>query len=181
MQWWLIGGLLCGGLAVAAVVGLILLGRIDTRNRQRTLEKGEPTVGWIIQANNNLFEEGHMDYPALVLISPDEETANDEEFMTDLAGRIMELKGERGGDEDEEFVSGLVTDERYREGKRDRLPKSFAGRRKVYAAHAMIYREDLPGGKLDRPSVRLSVIWDEPGSLISTRPHRRKERRDEEY
>src|SRR3954470_12321806 len=82
-MWWWIGGVGCAGLTVVAVVGLLLLARIDTRNRERTLGRGEPTIGWIIQANNNLFEAGHMDYPALVLISPDEETANDEEYMTD--------------------------------------------------------------------------------------------------
>ena len=178
--WWVLG-FVCAALVIGAVTLVVYLSVKESRARQHVLENGEPTVGWVVQANTALFEKGNMDYPALVLISPDPETADDEEFMTGLAERIMDLKGEEGDDEDEEFVSGLVTDERYREGKRDKLPKSFTGGRKVYLAHIWVVRDHLPRGKIDRSYVHCSVVWDEPGTMIVTRPHRKKgRRRDEE-
>src|SRR5262249_27826616 len=146
--------------------------------------EGEPTIGWLVQANSDLFEEGLMDLPALVLISPDEEVANDEAFMTDLADRIMELKGtdpDDCDDEDEAFVAELMADETYVEGKRARLPQRFARGRKVYLVHIFVYRDHLPGGRIRQRRIRCAVIWDDPKSLICTRPSaRRRRRRDED-
>ena len=48
-------------------------------------------------------------------------------------------------DEDEAFVAELMADETYVEGKRDKLPKGFAGGRTVYLAHIFVYRDHLPG------------------------------------
>jgi hypothetical protein len=168
-----------GVVVLLAGVGVASLMVLEKRNRKHILENGQATIGWIVQANKALFEDGLMDNPALVLLSPDEELANDEAFMTDLAARILELKGVECDDPDERFVSSLVTDERYVEGKRVRLPRSFTGKREVYLAHIFIYRDDLPRKKLDGPAVPCSVIWDEPRSLICTRPGLSRKRRGE--
>jgi hypothetical protein len=174
------------GLAILAAAGIAVYIWHEAEKKKHTLGRGEATIGWLVQANSLLFQRGPMDHPALVLISPDKDTANDEEFMVELAGRVMELKGTHGRDRDEQYVSRLVTDEDYVEGKRDQLPKSFAGRSNVYAAHVMIHREHLPERKLDGPMIHLCVIWDEPRSLICTRPapeprQSRRERDDEDY
>jgi hypothetical protein len=110
-------------------------------------------------------------YPAFVLLSPDRETASDEEFMTDLAEQIMELKGEDCDDADEQLVSELVTDEKYRAGKRDKPPRSFTEGREVYVAHIIIFREHLPEQKLTEPFVHCQVDWEEPGTLVVSIPH----------
>jgi hypothetical protein len=176
-------GWVCIGLTVAAVIVIVIANMSEKKARDYTMRHGDPTIGWIVQANNALFEEGVLDYPALVLISKDEDTANDEAFMTELAEDIMDLKGVDCDDDDEEFVSGLVTDETYVAGKRDKVPKAFCGRPNVYLAHIYIYREHLPKKRLTQKYVCCQVVWDEPGTLICTRPwkgRKKRDRRDED-
>src|SRR5690349_15663033 len=95
MEWllWLLGGVCCGAVVIAVVGVLAWIMIADSRQKKRTLGAGERVTAWLVQANMKLFEDGWLDLPALVLISPDEETAADKEFMLDLADRIMELKG----------------------------------------------------------------------------------------
>jgi hypothetical protein len=177
--WWALG---CGGLVLLAVAVLACLAVIDRKRTKRVLDEGDHTTGWLVQANSNLFEEGMMDLPALVLISPDRETARDGEFMMALAEQIMELKGIDPDEceDDEAVVAELMSDETYVEGKRDRLPKRFAGGREVYLAHIFVSRDHLPGKRIKGPRLPCAVIWDDPKSLVCTRPVSRKERRREE-
>lgn len=180
--WWLLG-LGCGGLLLLGLAVVVYLAILDKKRKNRVLREGEHTIGWLVQANMNLFEKGFMDLPALVVISPDKETANDKEFMTDLADQIMELKGvdpDECADEDEAFVAELMADETYVEGKRDKLPKRFTQGRKVYLAHIFVYRNDLPGEKIVGRRIPCAVIWDDPKSMICTRPAPRRQRPQED-
>ena len=172
-------GSVCIGLVVIACAGVGYLIVQDRRANAYTLRHGRPAIGWLVQANNALFEPGDQDLPALVLVSPDDRTAEDEAYMTDLAGRVMALKEVECDDEDDAFVSRLTTDELYRTGKVDRLPRSFTGSREVYAAHIFIYRDDLPGKRLRGPRVDCLIVWDEPGTLVRTRPKDDDGRADE--
>jgi hypothetical protein len=180
-MWWTVGWS-CGGLVVLAVVVLSILAVRDNKKKTRVIEEGEHTTAWLVQANTSLFEKGWMDLPALVLISPDRETAGDEELMTDLAGRIMELKGTdpEECEEDDAFVAGLMASERYIEGKRDRLPRRFAQGRTVYLAHIYVYRDHLPDKRIQEQRIPCAVIWDDPQSLVCTRPAAPKEGGGEE-
>ena len=181
--WWILG-LACVGLVVLAFIGLVILMIIDKKRSNRVLSQGEHTTGWLVQANTALFEKGVVDMPALVLISPDRETLDDEEFLAGLAGRVMDLKGVNPGDcddDDEAFVAALLSDETYVEGKRDRLPKSFTEGRKVYLAHLFVYRDHLPGQRLGRRRrLDCAVLWDDPKAPICTRPWARKRRHEDE-
>src|SRR5882724_2219027 len=87
-------GITIGVLMVLAVIGGIILSIKLNKRRDRVLKEGEKTHGWLVQANNELFEKGDSDMPALIVISPDEETNDDAEFMTKLAEEIMDVKGE---------------------------------------------------------------------------------------
>lgn len=180
MIYGLVCGSICLGLVVLAVGFVIYANIADARKRRYVVENGSPAKGWLIQANMSLFEKGSMDLPALVLVSPNKRVEDDEEFMTDLAQRIMELKEVECDDEDEAFVSNLVTDELYVEGKMDRLPESFAGRHEVYAAHIFVYRDDLPGKRIRGRYLPCSIIWDEPGTMICTRPQHKADRYEDE-
>jgi hypothetical protein len=182
--WWALG-LGCGGLLVLGVIVVAYFNIRDRKNRERAIAEGEHTVGWLVQANANLFQEGVMDLPALVLLSRDKETVKDEAFMTELADRIMALKGvdpSECGDKDEACVAELMSDETYIEGKRDLLPRRFANGRQVYLAHIVIYRDHLPKKRITSNRIPCTILWDEPKSMICTRPVTRKvRRRDEQY
>lgn len=179
-MWMWIGGSICGVLVVAAIILIVVLNIKESKKKRQTLEDGDHTTAWLVQANNKLFEDGIMDQPGLVLISPDKATSQDEELMTDLAERIMDLKGEDPDDLDdkaERKIAELMLDETYIEGRRDKLPKSFTQGKEVYLAHIYIYRDHLPGKKLKRRRIPCAVIWDDPESLICTRPATKKDRR----
>jgi hypothetical protein len=176
---WIILGLGCVGLVLAMIALVVYANVHERRGIAYVKEHGSPTIGWIVQANDNLYQDGQMpSYPAFVLISPDKETASHEEFMTNLAGEIMELKGEECEDEDEQRISKLVTDEKYGEGKRDRLPQSFTEGREVYLAHIIIFRDHLPKQKLTESFVHCQVVWNEPGTLVISIPGPKKPNRN---
>lgn len=178
-----IWGWVCVGLVIVAVVFIAVVNLKIANARKYTIANGDPVIGWLVQANNNLFEAGNQDYPALVLISPDPKSADDEEYMTELAEDIMAIKGVDCDDEDEEFVSSLVTDERYIEGKRTKLPKSFTDRPNIYLCHVYIFRDDLPKKRLTQNYVCCSIIWDEPKTMICSRPwksRKKPKRRDDD-
>jgi hypothetical protein len=180
--WWVLG-LGCGGLLLVAGALVVYLAVIDRRNKNRVLGEGEHTVGWLVQANLDLYGDGFMDLPALVLISPDGETANDRQLMTELAEAIMDLKGtdpHKCDEKDDAFVAKLMSDETYVEGKRHKLPKRFARGRTVYLAHIFVYRDHLPGKKIRGQRIPCAVIWDDPRAPICTRPTTKKERRQED-
>ncbi|MDB5309505.1 MAG: hypothetical protein JWO38_3707 [Gemmataceae bacterium] len=178
--WWIVG-FGCGGLVLLAVAGVVYLAILDSRKKKRALDEGESTTGWLVQANSKLFEDGMMDLPALVLISPDPGTAKDEDLMTDLAERIMELKGADPDDcatDAEAKIAGWMSDETYVEGRRDELPRSLTGGKEVYLAHIFVYRDHLPEKRIEGPKIPCVVIWNDPKSLICTRPLTRQERRN---
>jgi hypothetical protein len=162
-----------------AVLGVTLKLR-EHRRRDRVIADGSHTTGWLVQAHQNIFDEGSMDEAGLVLVSPDPEVAEDREFMTELAEKVMELKGTDPDDCDtkgEARVAELMADETYVEGKRDRLPKSFTGGKEVYLAHVYIYRDHLPGKKLTRRRVPCAIVWDDEAAMICSRPPSKKEKR----
>lgn len=181
-----IWGWVCIGLSIVGVAFVVYAVIRDNKRKAYTLENGEHTHGWLVQANNALFKEGNMDAPALVVISPDAETNDDEEFMTELAERIMELKSESGRvigrTKSERAVSKLMADETYVEGKQDKLPAELTGEREVYLVHIYIYRDHLPDKRLDGPKIPCAIIWGESDQMVCTRPEerRRRKRRDED-
>ena len=80
-------GSLCSGF-ILLVVGFLIWGVWREKKLKRYAEdNGDPTIGWIVQANENLYKKGTADYPAFVLVSPDNDTANDAEYMVGLAER----------------------------------------------------------------------------------------------
>jgi hypothetical protein len=180
--WWVLG-LSCGGLVLLALAGLVYLVIRDHQIAKRVIAEGEHTTGWLVQANVKLFQNGIVDLPALVLLSPDKAVANDKELLTDLAERIMELKGTDPADcddKDDAFVSELMRDEKYIEGKRDLLPKGFAQGRVVYLAHLYVYRDHLPGKRVTGHQLPCAVVWDDLKLPICTRPPTQGDRRREE-
>jgi hypothetical protein len=163
-------GWVCVALTVVAVAFVAYVAVTESKRRKYTLENGAKTHGWLVQANAALFEPGNANNPALVVISPDARTNDDEEFMTDLAERIMELKGEEGETKAERKVARLMADETYISGKRDELPAEFTDGKTVFLVHIMIYRDHLPGKKIEERKIPCAIVWDEPGTLVCTRP-----------
>ena len=170
-------------MVIAVIVGIIMNSKLN-KERDRILEEGEHTHGWIVQANDELFKKGDSDMPALIVVSPDEETNDDEEFMTELTESISTLKGQDPddvADAGEAKVAELMADESYVEGRRDKLPKSFTDGKKVYLVHVYVFREHLRNKRLSsNPKLPCAIVWDEPESLVCSRPMSKKKRKRED-
>ena len=50
-------------IVLAVIVGIILNAKLN-KQRDRVLDEGEHTHGWLVQANDELFEKGDSDMPA---------------------------------------------------------------------------------------------------------------------
>jgi hypothetical protein len=128
--------------------------------------RGTPAIGWIIQANNQLYRSYSDDgsiaefAQALVIHGPGADEIDP--FVAELARRVASLKDTTPDDPDLQRVAEWVTDEKARPEVRHRLPESLTEGREAYLVHVFVYRKWLPGKTLSHPFVRVLMIWNEP-------------------
>jgi hypothetical protein len=179
------------GLGIAVLIGTLIQMRFSDalkRRRDRVLRLGDRTHGWLIHVWAPYYSKGDSqysvsktvfeardpdcaDFRTLIIISPDADTNEDAEFMTELAEDIAAIR-KRSLDrlyEDEARVQDLLRIDCYREGRRNKLPKSLTDGRTVFLAHLYVFREHLPNALNGDRRILCSIIWDEHG-LICSRP-----------
>jgi hypothetical protein len=162
MLWWILG-LACIGFVGLAVAFLIHLERVEKSRRQHVFANGTAVIGWLVQANNALFQPGTSGDPAQVLISfPGDRAASIEE-LADLAERVARLKSARPADAVEKQVTRLVRDETYRPTERYLLPREFTGGLEVYSVHIYVERNLLPEGRITTPYFHCVAIPGDEG------------------
>lgn len=170
--WWWVGWG-CGGVTLlfaCCIAGLII---VDIRKKNRAIRLGDHTFAWLVYAKEDFFVPGWRDDFALVVVSPETLTGDDERRMADLADRVLAIRAtppEKVYGTDKNAVFELMRDLTYVEGKRDRLPDSITDGREVYLAHLYVYREHLPTRCITSPRIPCAILWHEPNSLICTRP-----------
>jgi hypothetical protein len=158
---------------IALVVWAIVNSRLQEK---RTLERGKRLLGWIVQANSDLYDAGSVDAPAQILVSFDAKSDPPDDFMEQLAERVAALKGKEPETGVEAEVAALVNDERYRPYQRSLLPARFTGGKEVYSLHVRVRREYLPAGKIKHSYVRCCVIDDEEKSRPLMLPYEPKDK-----
>jgi hypothetical protein len=187
MAWWMILGSICLVLFVAAVVFLVVIGMREKKREEKVRAEGVPTLGWIVQANNVLWEEGSGDNAAQILITFDEELKDDPERMLELALKLGRLKSEPPEDDMEEEIAQLVIDETARFSTRYKLPRKFTGGPVVYSIAVMVRRKYLPEGKITLPYIHCVGLPGKDGGAVymteypdedDDRPRRRRRRDD---
>jgi len=160
----------CGSVCVGVVVLVALLGTVlsiqAARHERYVTEKGQPVLGWIVQANAALYQPGESNRPAQVLITFDPAVGDPAAVLAGIAARVAALKGEAPRDPVEAEVARLVNDESYRPYERVLLPAAFTGGPEVYSAHVWVNRELLPAGVLDLPYVRCRAVKDDEQSRV---------------
>ncbi|HEX3150977.1 MAG TPA: hypothetical protein VHR66_23055 [Gemmataceae bacterium] len=187
MLWWILGAI-CSLLVVVALLFLAIHMIRSSRHEADVRENGEPVVGFIVQANNVLWQKGYGDNAAQILITFDRELADDPEQMLKLARRLGKLKSKPPRDDMEEEIAQLVIDETARFSTRYRLPKKFTGGPTVYSIAVMIYRRFLPDRRITLPYVYcVGLPGDDGGAVYMTEypddydgrpPARRRRHRD---
>lgn len=186
MLWWILGGL-CILLVAAAVVIVAVITVRYARHEREVMEHGEAIRGWIVQANNVLWEEGREDNAAQILITFDRDLQHDSERMLELALKLGRLKEGQPADRMEAEIAQLVIDETARFSTRGKLPMRFTGGPTVYSTAVMVRRKYLPDGKISLPYVHcLALPGDDGGEVIMTEypdederpPRTRRQRRD---
>src|SRR5262249_11096652 len=127
--------------------------------REHVLQAGAQTVAWVIEETLKPDKRGAF---CLAAISPDYETAHDQEFMADLIGRIGRLQGLAAGDgadRDVALVSALVADAESFRWMRAPLPDGFTAGKTVYLAHLFIDFQHLPPDLRFLAPVPCAVVW----------------------
>lgn len=164
MLWWILG-FVCIGLLCLAVIGLVLTARAERQRYQHVMAEGVSAIGWLVQANNILFQPGDSSAPAQVLLSFEGQRAADLDQLAEIARRIGRLKSAPPADALEEEVAKLVTDEAYRPTVRHRLPEEFTGGLEVHSAHVWIDRSLLPEGRITQPYIHCKAIPGDEGMV----------------
>lgn len=138
-------------------ISMHLLSIIEKWHRQHVLNKGEPMIGWIVQANPALDEPlPSGGAPAQVLISfPRHFNGAAFEELEEIANRLGRLKFRTSGlTKVERKAARLVNDEGYQPGIRLQLPLEFTNGLVVYSVHVWIERSLLPERCLTRPYIQ---------------------------
>jgi hypothetical protein len=181
-----------GILIVAVVVGfgvLMVIGRYmmaqDAKKQARVLEEGEPVLGWVIMANKILYEADDIDDSSatFVLIAKDPEVGNDEDYMTALVEEVKEIiesESRALETDDEHEVHDYLQSHKYIEGAKLKIPKSITQGKVVYLCHLFVFRKDLPRRKIAGHTIHCAICWDQPGTMICSRPAPKKKRRKDD-
>jgi hypothetical protein len=172
-----IWGWICVSIVIL-LAGVIIYYAIVIKNLEKRHEaEGELMVGWIVQANNILYQPGSMASWAQILVAFDEPEFPDPHASV-LALSFAELKDGQATTADEKKIAKLVRDERAMPNERFRLPKTYTRGREIYSMHVMVERYLLPKGYLHLPFVRVSVIRDDANSRVLMRKYKKSDLQD---
>lgn len=155
-------------IGTALIVGFTLWRTVTAaRRRSQTLADGVRVVGWLVQANNLLFQPGNASAPALLLISFE---SPDGTGLERLAAEVARLKSEQPKTGIEKAVATLVRDETYRPEVRVKLPADFTGGIEVYAVNVWIERGFLPEGRLTQGRIVCRALPGHTGPVLMDPP-----------
>ncbi|MCC9602282.1 hypothetical protein LOC67_17140 [Stieleria sp. JC731] len=107
------------------------------------------TIVWgrIIQANGLLFESGEDNCPGEVVYSLTDRADNEPECLTDIAGRLYQLKGTTPADSELLNIARYLSDEHVRVFGLP-VPHSVNASLRCKISTTYFYRKHLPGGRL---------------------------------
>ena len=125
--------------------------------------RGDRIVGWIVQANDILFEKGDKEdlLPGLVIFSFDDDVGYDEDFMLSIADYLLKLKKEGSNDPDLQKLVKEIKNEKWKKNSVRKLPSSITDGAEVYMAHVLIGRDTLPKMRLTRSYIRIKAMKDD--------------------
>lgn len=112
-------------------------------SRKRLLREGNVALGFIVQANQELFSPGDYDLPAQVVYCSDRTVPYLLETLAKCAQRIFALKHTEPEQTEEREFAEMITDE-YRREMQVSVPKAIAEFEDVTLTTLVVFRKDLP-------------------------------------
>ena len=134
-------------------------------SRKRLLREGNVALGFIVQANEELFSPGDYDLPAQVVYCSDRTIPNLLETLAECAERIFALKHTKPEQAEERKFAEMITDE-YRREMRVSVPKAIAEIEDVTLTTLVVFRKDLPYEYLTNGFFPLLTHPDTPAVII---------------
>ncbi|MCB9934919.1 MAG: hypothetical protein H6840_04420 [Planctomycetes bacterium] len=113
------------------------------RSMKAIMENGQVVWGFLIQANQVLFQEDSEDAPAAWLYSTDSWFEEDVDGLAEIAHGLFETKGQQTGDPEVQRFADMLHDEHERQ-LRLPIPKSMTGGRPATYTCGMVVRSHLP-------------------------------------
>jgi hypothetical protein len=127
------------------------------RDQDLLRDHGRVVWGYLVQANNVLFEPTNRTMrPAVLLYSPDTYFDDRVEVLRDLASELYDLKGTNAGDPELDRFVAAITDEMARVS-RLMLPKSLCEGKEAYFATFLVQPSHLPLGYLAKGMLPLVI------------------------
>ena len=134
-------------------------------SRKRLLREGNVALGFIVQANQELFSPGEYDLPAQVVYCSDRTIPDLLETLAECAQRIFALKHTEPEQAEERKFADMITDEYGRE-MRVSVPKAIAEIEDVTLTSLMVFRKDLPHEYLTNSFFPMLTHPDTPAVII---------------
>jgi hypothetical protein len=109
--------------------------------------QGAAVWGYIVQANDQLFEPGDRDLPAALVFSEDPYFDDHLETLEDISASLYDLKGRTDVSPETARFAEVISDQ-YIALFNAPLPGSLTEGRKVYYTTIVVHRRHLPDGVL---------------------------------
>lgn len=117
------------------------------RKQKKIFRKGTVVAGALVQANNDIFEEGNGDRLACVVYSPDPYYNDNQDNLRELAESVYALKGLHKPAKEIKKLSRILTNETT-QAFRMPIPTVLTDGREAFYTTILISRRHLPGNRL---------------------------------
>ena len=140
--------------------------RITLRDQHLLRDGGRVVWGFVVQANNLLFDPVNRQVlPANIIYSPDEYFDDCVPVLQGTAQELFQLKGTSPADKELERFAHAITDELVRT-MRLALPRSLCENREAYFTSCLIQPSHLPAGHLASEFFPLLICPEETEAVM---------------
>ncbi len=136
--------------------------RIVFDDRTNLLAHGEVVWGHIVQANVQIFDEGNVDVPALVLLCPNPEVVIDPDDLGVVSQSLFALKNTVPNEGHLQDIAATLTNE-HSTPRALAIPRSMSRRVPMVMTTIFFARKHLPGRRLCKPYLPILISPSSPG------------------
>jgi hypothetical protein len=159
------------GIAALIGIGAFIWKWKDNIRFLKIAVRGDRVVGWIVQANDMLYQKAGKDgendqFPGLVVFSLDPKDGYNVEFMESICKYLIKLKENGTDDPKLKKLVQEIRDEKWRKNRIRQLPEEITDGAEVYMAHVLICVPNLPKKRITRSYIRVKVMADDVESGV---------------
>jgi hypothetical protein len=172
MFWW-IGGSLCGGISVVALVLLVFESKRQLAAKaaleQRIEREGLSVLGWIVMANTSLYRASNSKSHsyAVIVFTPRGDLPDLKKTLNEWAKKLhgYKLPMNAPNSKDERIIESIMRTQ-LPNPRALRLPDAITGGTEGYTISVRVPWRKLPGRKLTLPYLYCKVLFGDDGEAL---------------